>query len=295
MEAAVKTALALNCEVHPVSLFDRKHYFYADLPAGYQITQHFHPIANHGWMDYVIFKQGFDKEPKKFRASIEQIQLEQDSGKSLHNPQAGHSLIDLNRAGMGLMEIITRPEFRNGEQSAAFLSELALVLRALQVCDVKMNEGSLRVDANVSVHRPGQPLGTRTEVKNIGSMKFVAKAVDFEIKRQIEVLRAGGEVVNETRGFDCRTDTTHAMRDKENLQDYRYMPEPNLPPLRLFNSDLGDQIDSSMVNESFFFSGTHCDLNRQSNVTIDWLIDLTTDVRSDVSLFDWLIDRTYRS
>ncbi|OQV22134.1 Glutamyl-tRNA(Gln) amidotransferase subunit B, mitochondrial [Hypsibius exemplaris] len=248
VEAAVKTALALNCEIHPVSLFDRKHYFYADLPAGYQITQHFHPIANNGWMDYVMFVPGIDKEPKRYRAAIEQIQLEQDSGKSLHNPGAGNSLIDLNRAGMGLMEIITRPDFSSGEQSAAFVRELVMALRKLDVCDVRMFEGSLRVDANISVHRRGEPLGVRSEVKNLSSMKFVAKAVDFEIARQRELLKSGGTVINETRGFDFKTETTHAMRDKETWQDYRYMPEPNLPPLRLCNSSLGEQVDDCMVD-----------------------------------------------
>ncbi|XP_055327994.1 glutamyl-tRNA(Gln) amidotransferase subunit B, mitochondrial-like isoform X2 [Paramacrobiotus metropolitanus] len=240
--------MALNCTLHPVSTFDRKHYFYADLPTGYQITQRFQPIATNGWMEYAMYVVDRDKEPRMRKVGIEQLQLEQDSGKSFHNAKDGYSLIDLNRAGIGLMEIITRPEFENGEQAAFFVRELTLILRELGVCDVKMFEGSLRVDANISVRRPGDPLGVRSEVKNLASAKFVNRAVDYEIARQIKLKESGGEVVNETRGFDLSTSTTFPMRDKEILQDYRYMPEPNLPPLRLFDSYSGQTVPEHQVD-----------------------------------------------
>ena len=192
--------MALNCAIHPVSNFDRKHYFYADLPSGYQITQRFNPVATNGWMEYIVFDSKRDKLPKSYRIGIEQVQLEQDSGRSIHNEEAGYSLIDLNRAGIGLMEIITRPEIHSGEQAAAFVRELILILRTLRVCDVKMFEGSLRVDANISVNRPNEPLGTRSEVKNLASLKMISKAVDYEIKRQIAAKERGEEIRNETLG-----------------------------------------------------------------------------------------------
>ncbi|XP_034257386.1 glutamyl-tRNA(Gln) amidotransferase subunit B, mitochondrial isoform X2 [Pantherophis guttatus] len=195
VEAAVSTGLALNCTINKKSLFDRKHYFYADLPAGYQITQHRIPIAVNGCLQY--FMQA-DKNPNEMVSKtvrIKQIQLEQDSGKSLHDDFRNQTLIDLNRA-----------------------------------------EGQLRVDANVSVHHPGQLYGVRTEVKNINSARFLAKAIDYEIHRQIEELENGGTILNETRSFDFKLGCTVPMRDKEGKQDYRFMPEPNLPPLILYDT-----------------------------------------------------------
>uniref|UniRef100_A0A8B9J8Z6 Glutamyl-tRNA(Gln) amidotransferase subunit B, mitochondrial n=1 Tax=Astyanax mexicanus TaxID=7994 RepID=A0A8B9J8Z6_ASTMX len=193
VEAAVITGLAFNCTINRKSLFDRKHYFYADMPAGYQITQQRLPIAVNGLLNYSYLGGKKRGQVMSRRVRIKQIQLEQDSGKSLHDEQNSQTLIDLNRA-----------------------------------------EGQLRVDANVSVHRPGEPLGVRTEVKNINSARFVARAIDYEIQRQIKVLESGGTVVNETRAFDNKSGTTVSMRDKEGLQDYRFMPEPNLPPLFVY-------------------------------------------------------------
>uniref|UniRef100_A0A665TU47 Glutamyl-tRNA(Gln) amidotransferase subunit B, mitochondrial n=1 Tax=Echeneis naucrates TaxID=173247 RepID=A0A665TU47_ECHNA len=196
VEAAVMTGLALNCTINRKSFFDRKHYFYADLPAGYQITQHRQPIAVEGILTYSLL--GGKKMSQVIRKSvhIKQIQLEQDSGKSLHDDTHSQTLIDLNRA-----------------------------------------EGQLRVDANVSVHRPGEPFGVRTEVKNINSIRYVARAIDYEIQRQISVLQRGGMVQNETRAYDSKSGETMPMRDKEGLQDYRFMPEPNLPPLIVYEDD----------------------------------------------------------
>uniref|UniRef100_A0A8C9AD75 Glutamyl-tRNA(Gln) amidotransferase subunit B, mitochondrial n=1 Tax=Prolemur simus TaxID=1328070 RepID=A0A8C9AD75_PROSS len=195
VEAAVMTGLALNCHINKKSLFDRKHYFYADLPAGYQITQQRLPIAVNGSLTYGICVGKRRSQVTTRTVRVKQIQLEQDSGKSLHDDLRSQTLVDLNRA-----------------------------------------EGQLRVDANVSVHHPGEPLGVRTEVKNLNSIRFLAKAIDYEIQRQIKELENGGEILNETRSFDYKLGCTVPMRDKEGKQDYRFMPEPNLPPLLLYDT-----------------------------------------------------------
>ncbi|XP_037621057.1 glutamyl-tRNA(Gln) amidotransferase subunit B, mitochondrial [Sebastes umbrosus] len=246
VEAAVMTGLALNCTINKKSLFDRKHYFYADLPAGYQITQQRRPIAVDGVLTYSLL--GGKKRSQVIRktVSIIQIQLEQDSGKSLHDDLRGQTLIDLNRAGVGLMELVMEPDMSCGEEAAAAVRELQLILQALGTCQANMSEGQLRVDANVSVHEPGEPLGVRTEVKNINSVRFLARAIDYEIQRQIEVLQRGGTVRNETRAYDSKSGETTPMRDKEGLQDYRFMPEPNLPPLIVYedNASLPAGVDA---------------------------------------------------
>ncbi|KAL1130890.1 hypothetical protein AAG570_012131, partial [Ranatra chinensis] len=233
IEAGVITALALSCRVNPLSTFDRKHYFYADLPAGYQITQQRAPLASDGQLSFQVFTPGVNKMPYQKISKIKQIQLEQDSGKSFHDEIEKKSLIDLNRAGIPLMELVFEPDLNDGEEAAALIKELSLILLTIDTCTCKMEEGALRVDANISVSQNSGNLGTRTEIKNIGSVRGVAKAVDFEIERQIEILENGGEIVNETRAWDPTTGVTLPMRDKEVKQDYRFMPEPNLLPLRL--------------------------------------------------------------
>ncbi|XP_078397406.1 glutamyl-tRNA(Gln) amidotransferase subunit B, mitochondrial [Cetorhinus maximus] len=237
VEAAVMTGLALNCTINKKSKFDRKHYFYADLPVGYQVTQQRCPVAINGSLAYSLCtgKNRNHMIPKLVR--IKQIQLEQDSGKSLHDDARTHTLIDLNRAGVGLMEIVMEPDMRCGDEAAAAIRELQLVLQALGTCHGNMAEGQLRVDANISVHLPGEPYGVRTEVKNINSARFLARAIDYEILRQIDVLENGGKILNETRAFDYKTGQTISMRDKEGKQDYRFMPEPNLPPLVIYDNE----------------------------------------------------------
>ncbi|XP_014680431.1 PREDICTED: glutamyl-tRNA(Gln) amidotransferase subunit B, mitochondrial-like [Priapulus caudatus] len=250
VEAAVMTALALNCSVNKVSKFDRKHYFYADLPAGYQITQQRQPIATDGYCRCIVYNPAVPKyrEPRELSVRIIQLQLEQDSGKSLHDEENGYTLVDLNRAGVGLMEIVTAPDMCDGEEAASLIKELQLIFKTIGTCNARMDEGSLRVDANISVHRPGEPLGVRTEVKNLNSVRFVAKAIDYEISRQIELLEDGGKVENETKAFDFKTGRTVSMRDKEMKQDYRFMPEPNLPPLRIYDSsDAVSHLDAHQV------------------------------------------------
>uniref|UniRef100_A0A8D2J3Y8 Glutamyl-tRNA(Gln) amidotransferase subunit B, mitochondrial n=1 Tax=Varanus komodoensis TaxID=61221 RepID=A0A8D2J3Y8_VARKO len=254
VEAAVTTGLALNCTINKKSLFDRKHYFYADLPAGYQITQQRLPIAVNGSLSYSFFIEKKQNEMVTRTVRIKQIQLEQDSGKSLHDDLESQTLIDLNRAGVGLLEVVMEPDMCCGEEAAAAVRELQLILQAVGSSQANMAEGQLRVDANVSVHQPGQHYGVRTEVKNINSARFLAKAIDYEIQRQIEELENGGTILNETRAFDAKLGCTIPMRDKEGKQDYRFMPEPNLPPLILHDA-------KSLPSRSSY----------QQEVNIDWL------------------------
>ncbi|KAG0726931.1 Glutamyl-tRNA(Gln) amidotransferase subunit B, mitochondrial [Chionoecetes opilio] len=236
VEAAIKTAIALGATVNKMSRFDRKHYFYPDLPAGYQITQAEFPLASNGKLDFMVHDPEVLKAPYRHAVDLIQLQLEEDSGKSIHDTDSNRVLVDLNRAGQPLMELVFGPQLHSGEEAAAMVKEVALILTKIGTCDCRMHEGSLRVDANISLHRPGEPLGTRAEVKNLNSLRSLMKAIAFEIERQQGILESGGEVVNETRSFDIESKETVSMRDKEVLQDYRFMPEPNLPPLRLYDS-----------------------------------------------------------
>ncbi|KAI8046444.1 glutamyl-tRNA(Gln) amidotransferase subunit B, mitochondrial [Drosophila gunungcola] len=231
VESGIKTSLALGCRVNEVSMFDRKHYFYADLPNGYQITQQRAALANDGKMTFPVITPG--KKVYYKTAKLLQLQLEQDSGKSLHDDYLKRSLVDLNRAGLPLMELVFAPDLETGEEAASLVKELMLILRRLQTCSCKMEEGALRVDANISIHLEGDPLGVRTEVKNIGSVRSISQAITYEINRQLETVANGGVITNETRNWDAENRRTVAMRDKEVLQDYRFMPEPNLPPLHV--------------------------------------------------------------
>eukprot|EP00088_Acartia_fossae_P037061 TRINITY_DN3824_c0_g1_i8.p1 TRINITY_DN3824_c0_g1~~TRINITY_DN3824_c0_g1_i8.p1 ORF type:complete len:597 (-),score=92.76 TRINITY_DN3824_c0_g1_i8:70-1860(-) len=230
--AGVRTSLALNANVNLVSFFDRKHYFYADLPSGYQITQQRKPISQNGSFTFDVMKSDIKKEYVK-TSHLVQIQIEQDSGKSLHDDIDGQCLVDLNRCGIGLLELVFAPDLRYGPEAAALAKELALVLHTLQACGGRMDRGELRVDANISVRQPGQEFGTRTEVKNLNSLRSVTDAIEFEVWRQIAALEDGQIIENETRSYNVETGETVSMRDKERKQDYRFMPEPNLPPLVL--------------------------------------------------------------
>ncbi|HEY5048737.1 MAG TPA: Asp-tRNA(Asn)/Glu-tRNA(Gln) amidotransferase subunit GatB [Rhizomicrobium sp.] len=227
VEQAVRTGLGLKAAINLVSVFDRKNYFYPDLPAGYQISQYKNPIVGEG--EIVIDLAGGEST----RVGIERLHLEQDAGKSLHDQQADNSLVDLNRAGVALMEIVSRPDMRSGEEAAAFLRKLRAIVRYLGTCDGNMDEGSMRADVNVSVRRPGDPLGTRCEIKNVNSLRFITHAVDFEARRQVDILEAGGAIRLETRLFDARLGETRSMRSKEEAYDYRYFPDPDLLPLVL--------------------------------------------------------------
>jgi aspartyl-tRNA(Asn)/glutamyl-tRNA(Gln) amidotransferase subunit B len=227
VEQAIRTGLGLRATINAVSTFDRKNYFYPDLPAGYQISQYKNPIVGEGEIILDLPKG------RTVRVGIERLHLEQDAGKSLHDQHPDCSYVDLNRAGVALMEIVSRPDMRSSEEAAAFVKKLRAIVRYLGACDGNMEEGSLRADVNVSVRRPGSPLGTRCEVKNVNSMRFIAQAVEFEARRQIGIIEAGGAIHLETRLFDARLGETRAMRSKEEAHDYRYFPDPDLLPLVL--------------------------------------------------------------
>lgn len=225
---AVKTGLGLNAVINKYSEFSRKNYFYADLPQGYQITQFVHPIVGEGAIDIDLS----DGTTKTIR--IERMHIEQDAGKSIHDIDPKKSFIDLNRAGVGLMEIVTKPDFRAPEEAGAFLRKLRSILRYLETCDGNMDEGSMRCDVNVSVRPYGSnEYRTRCEMKNVNSVKFVMQAIESEAKRHIEVYENGGQICQETRQFDSVSLSTKVMRKKEFAHDYRYFPEPDLPPLIL--------------------------------------------------------------
>lgn len=227
VEQAIRTGLGLKARINHRSVFDRKNYFYPDLPTGYQISQYKQPIVGEG---EIFIDLPHDKTR---RVGIERLHLEQDAGKSLHDQHPEYSYVDLNRAGVALMEIVTKPDMRSSEEAAAFLRKLRTILRYLGTCDGNMDEGSMRADVNVSVRRPGGPLGTRCEIKNMNSMRFIVQAVEFEARRQIDVLEAGGAVQQETRLFDSRAGETRSMRSKEAAHDYRYFPDPDLLPLEV--------------------------------------------------------------
>jgi aspartyl-tRNA(Asn)/glutamyl-tRNA(Gln) amidotransferase subunit B len=227
VEQAVRTGLGLKARINRVSVFDRKNYFYPDLPAGYQISQYKNPIVGEGEV-FIDLPGG-----ETARVGIERLHLEQDAGKSLHDQHPEQSHVDLNRAGVALMEIVTRPDMRSSEEAAAFLRKLRAIVRYLGTCDGNMDEGSMRADVNVSVRKPGGPLGTRCEIKNVNSMRFIAQAVEFEARRQVDILESGGAIRQETRLFDSRLGETRPMRSKEEAHDYRYFPDPDLLPLVL--------------------------------------------------------------
>ncbi|MGB2302591.1 MAG: Asp-tRNA(Asn)/Glu-tRNA(Gln) amidotransferase subunit GatB, partial [Candidatus Puniceispirillaceae bacterium] len=205
---AIRTGLGINAQINLTSVFDRKNYFYADLPQGYQISQFQHPIVGEGEVTIEL------KDGSQHVIGIERIHLEQDAGKSMHDQHPTQSYIDLNRSGVALMEIVSRPDIRSAEQAGAYIKKLRSILRYLGTCDGNMEEGSMRADVNVSVRRPGDPLGTRTETKNLNSVRFIMQAIDYEVERQIELIEEGGEVDQETRLFDTSTGTTRAMRSK---------------------------------------------------------------------------------
>jgi aspartyl-tRNA(Asn)/glutamyl-tRNA(Gln) amidotransferase subunit B len=224
---AIKTGLGLNAQINRVSRFDRKNYFYPDLPQGYQISQYQQPIVGEGVLEVDL------DDGATIEIGIERLHLEQDAGKSIHDLDPKATFVDLNRAGCALMEIVSKPDIRSPDEAAAYFKKLRALVRALGTCDGNMDEGSMRADVNVSVRKPGAPYGTRCEIKNVNSTKFVAMAVEAEAHRQIEILEDGGVIQQETRLFDPKTGETRAMRSKEDAQDYRYFPDPDLLPLVL--------------------------------------------------------------
>jgi aspartyl-tRNA(Asn)/glutamyl-tRNA(Gln) amidotransferase subunit B len=226
LEFAIRTGLAMNCTISEHSRFARKNYFYPDLPKGYQISQYENPICGHGHIDIT-------SDGRTRRIGLTRIHMEEDAGKNIHEGAGSYSFVDLNRAGVPLMEIVSEPDIRSPKEAAEYMRKLRTILRYLGVCDGNLEEGSLRCDANVSVRPEGQKeFGTRAEVKNINSFRYVEKAIEYEIKRQIRVLGEGGKIVQETRLWDASKGITESMRSKEEAHDYRYFPEPDLVPIK---------------------------------------------------------------
>ena len=234
IKQAIKSGIALNAEINKYSVFDRKNYFYADLPQGYQISQYKYPIVGEGSLK-ISDANGEDKI-----IGIERIHLEQDAGKSLHDQHPSKSFIDLNRTGVALMEIVSKPDLRSPEEAASYVKKIRTVLRYIETCDGNMEQGSLRADCNVSVRKPNENLGTRCEIKNLNSIKFISQAIQYEAKRQVEILENGGVIDQETRLFDTSTGETRSMRSKEDAHDYRYFPDPDLLPLELSDSQISE-------------------------------------------------------
>jgi len=227
---AVRTGLAVDAQINKWSRFDRKNYFYADLPQGYQISQLYHPIVGEGAIEIQID----DKNLESLKTiGIERIHVEQDAGKLMHDQHPTMSYVDLNRSGVALMEIVSRPDMRSPAEAGAYLAKLRTVLRYVGSCDGNMDQGSMRADVNVSVRRPGEGLGTRTETKNVNSVRFVMAVVEQEAKRQVALIEDGGKVVQETRLYDPDRNETRSMRSKEDAHDYRYFPDPDLLPIEL--------------------------------------------------------------
>src|ERR1700742_4432365 len=222
---AIRTGLGLNAQINLRSVFDRKNYFYPDLPQGYQISQYKSPIVGEG--EVAVEVPGGESAT----IGIERLHLEQDAGKSLHDQNPSMSLVDLNRSCVALMEIVSKPDIRSSEQAKAYVSKVRSILRYLGTCDGDMEKGSLRADVNVSVRKPGGPLGTRCEIKNMNSITFIGQAIEYEARRQIEIIEDGGSIDQETRLFDPNKGETRSMRSKEEAHDYRYFPDPDLLPL----------------------------------------------------------------
>src|SRR5712692_8017986 len=227
IQQAVRTGLGLKARINLKSVFDRKNYFYPDLPPGYQISQYKSPLVGEGEV-IVDLPDG-----ETVTVGIERLHLEQDAGKSLHDRHSSMSFVDLNRAGVALMEIVSKPDLRSSEDAKAYVAKLRTIVRYLGTCDGDMEKGSLRADVNVSVRKPGAPLGTRCEIKNVNSIRFIGQAIEYEARRQIEILEEGGKIEQETRLFDPNKGETRSMRSKEEAHDYRYFPDPDLLPLEL--------------------------------------------------------------
>src|ERR1700692_3010013 len=236
---AVRTGLGLNAEINRRSVFDRKNYFYPDLPQGYQISQYKSPIVGEGEVMVEL------ADGRSVAVGIERLHLEQDAGKSLHDQNPSMSLVDLNRSGVALMEIVSKPDIRSSEQAKAYVAKVRSILRYLGTCDGDMEKGNLRADVNVSVRKPGGPLGTRCEIKNMNSINFIGQAIEYEARRQIEIIEDGGTIDQETRLYDPNKGETRSMRSKEEAHDYRYFPDPDLLPLE-FSQAYVDELKAGL-------------------------------------------------
>ncbi len=290
VEFAVKTGLAMNCRITPYSRFARKNYFYPDLPKGYQISQYELPICEKGHLDIHI-------NGESRRIGITRIHMEEDAGKNIH--QKDGSYVDLNRTGVPLLEIVTEPDIRTPQEAALFMKKLRAILRYLGVCDGNMEQGSLRCDANVSLRPAGSTgLGTKTEIKNINSFRFVEKALEYEIKRQVKVLRDGGDIIQETRLWDSETGKTNSMRSKEEAHDYRYFPEPDLVPLQIeedwikqIRETLPELPDQKMkrYQEEFGLPEYDCEILTEERPVAEWFERAVKAGGSPKAVSNWMM------
>ncbi len=249
VEQAIKTGLGINGTINKLSAFDRKNYFYPDLPQGYQISQFYLPIVENGYLNVSSkidpLKPVTESNLEERKIRINRIHLEQDAGKSMHDQSPYYSLIDLNRSGVALMEVVSEPDIRSPYEAGEYVKKLRSILRYVGTCDGNMEQGSMRCDANVSVRKPGDPLGTRCEIKNVNSVRNIIRAIEYEAMRQVQVLESGGKIDQETRLFDAANGTTRTMRSKENSNDYRYFPDPDLLPVHV-EDDLIEKIRESL-------------------------------------------------
>tara|TARA_B100000029_G_scaffold474861_1_gene517614 strand:- start:564 stop:2030 length:1467 start_codon:yes stop_codon:yes gene_type:complete len=276
VEQAIKSGLGLNAKINNYSVFDRKNYFYADLPQGYQISQYKYPIVGEGKIT-IDFKDGKSKDIR-----IVRLHLEQDAGKSLHDQNPVKTYVDLNRSGVALMEIVSEPDIRSPEEAAMFVSKIRSILKYLDTCDGNMQEGSLRADVNISIRRLGEKYGTRCEIKNLNSIKFIKQAIMYEVKRQIEILENNGKIEQNTLLFDTSTGKTRPMRNKEEAHDYRYFPDPDLLPLEISDQEiedlksslpeLPDQLKSKYINK-YNLSNYDASLLTAEKQTSDYFTD----------------------
>lgn len=289
---AIRMGLALNCTINQSNFFDRKNYFYADLPKGYQITQDNRPICQNGYID-LILSDGTEK-----RIGINRIHLEEDAGKSLHDQNDSYSYVDLNRAGVPLIEIVTEPDIRSAEEASALLTEMRKLVRHLDVSDGNMEEGSLRCDANISIREKGTTeFGTRCEVKNLNSIRNVRRAMEFEFNRQQEIITAGGSIIQSTLTFDADQGTTAPMRTKEMANDYRYFPDPDLPPVYISDQWLAElkaampalpaAITAKLVAD-FGISTAEAGIFAEDKDLLNYLNTALPEVKNPKSLINWL-------
>ncbi|HDL20826.1 MAG TPA: Asp-tRNA(Asn)/Glu-tRNA(Gln) amidotransferase subunit GatB [Nitrospirae bacterium] len=297
VEFAIKTGLALKCDIAPYSIFARKNYFYPDLPKGYQISQYELPICEHGYVDISVDGVGR-------RVGITRIHMEEDAGKNIHGAEVGYSFVDLNRTGVPLMEIVTEPDIRTPAEACEFMKMLRSIVRYLGVCDGNLEEGSLRCDANVSVRSAGlEELGVKTEIKNINSFRFVEKALEYEIKRQVGILKDGGRIVQETRLFDSDAGVTHSMRFKEEAHDYRYFPDPDLVPvvvddkwveeIRTTMPELPEQKKKRFIEE-LGLPGQDAALLADEKALAEWLEEAVKLGANPKNTANWLINELMR-
>ena len=300
VKQAIKTGIGLKAKINHYSVFDRKNYFYADLPQGYQISQYKHPIVGEGVVT-IDFSNGESKDIR-----IVRLHLEQDAGKSLHDQNPVKTYVDLNRSGVALMEIVSEPDLRSAEEAALYITKLRSILMYLDVCDGNMQEGSLRADVNISVRKPGENYGTRCEIKNLNSIKFIKQAIEFEAKRQIGILEEGGEIEQNTLLFDSLIGKTRPMRNKEEAHDYRYFPDPDLLPLKIEDSliqslikeipELPDERKKRYINDFHLsnYDSSVLTSEKQTSDYFDKVLEAHNDLKGSAKLVaNWITSELF--